>query len=186
MAAAVDDRYPKYLDWARYLSAFLLLLYGSSKLLGRQFTVPAELALKPIGTLSGHELAWYYYGYSHVYATLLGLIQLAGAALLLFRKSAMLGAALLLPVITNILMINVFFFITWGATCTSIFIFAALLVILWGDRRSLLGVFWTQQTSEPAALRRRHRVIAAMVVLSVVVLMAVGSWFARVPITQAR
>jgi len=43
MAASIDP-YPKPLDWLRYISAFLLLLYGSSKLLGRQFHVAPELA----------------------------------------------------------------------------------------------------------------------------------------------
>jgi hypothetical protein len=175
MATSIDP-YPKYLDWLRYLAAFLLLLYGSSKLLGRQFSVAPELALRPVGSLSGHELVWYFYSHSHLYATLLGLIQLAGAALLLFRKTALLGAALVLPVITNILMINLFFFITWGATCTSALIFAAMVAVLWRDRQALLGVFWTRQAGEPAELRRRHRMIAAAVVLSVIVLMAVGSW----------
>lgn len=170
------DPYPKYLDWLRYLSAFLLLLYGTSKLLGRQFSVPPGLALRPVGSLSGRDLAWYYYSYSHVYATLLGLIQLAGAALLLFRKTTLLGAAVVMPVITNILMINVFYFIAWGATCTSTFIFAAMVAVLWHDRNALLGVFWTSQASEPAELRRRHRMIAAAVILSVIVLMAVGLW----------
>ncbi len=33
--------YPKYLDWLRYLSAFLLFTYASSKMLGRQFTPSA-------------------------------------------------------------------------------------------------------------------------------------------------
>lgn len=175
MATSIDP-YPKYLDWLRYLSAFLLLLYGSSKLLGRQFSVAPELALRPVGSLSGHELVWYFYSHSHVYAALLGLIQLAAAALLLFRKTALLGAALVLPVITNILMINLFFFIAWGATCTSALIFAAMVTVLWRDRQALLGVFWTRQAGEPAALRRRHRMIAAAVLLSVIVLMAVGSW----------
>jgi hypothetical protein len=184
--AASRDQYPKYLDCLRYLSAFLLFLYGSSKLLGRQFTVAPELALKPVGSLSGHQLAWYFYSYSHVYATLLGLIQLAGATLLLFRKTALLGAALLLPVMTNILMINLFFFITWGAACTSALIFAAMLAVLWRDRRALLGVFWTDQASEPAELRGRHRIIAAAVVLSVIVLMAVASWLDTVSKALAR
>lgn len=180
MAASIDH-YPKHLDWLRYISAFLLLLYASSKLLGKQFSVAPELALRPIGSLSGHQLAWYFYSYSHTYAILLGLIQLAGAALLLFRKTALLGAALLLPVITNILMINLFFFITWGATCTSTLIFVAMLAVLWRERQALLGVFWTHQDGEPAALRRRHRMIAAAVVLSVIVLMAAGFWLDNSP-----
>ncbi|HEX4629554.1 MAG TPA: hypothetical protein VH188_01185 [Chthoniobacterales bacterium] len=174
---ASSDRYPKYLDWLRYLSAFLLLLYGSSKLLGRQFSVAPELGLRPVGSLSGYQLAWYYYSYSHVYSTLLGLIQLAGAALLLFRKSALLGAALLLPVITNIFLINIFFFIAWGAVCTSALIFASMLALLWHERWALVGVFWTNQVGESAARRKCHRMIAVAVVLSVIVLMAVASWF---------
>jgi hypothetical protein len=175
MAASIDH-YPKYLPWLRYLSAFLLLLYASGKLLGRQFSVAPELALRPVGSLSGYQLTWYYYSYSHVYAILLGLIQLAGAALLLFRKTALLGAALLLPVMTNILLINLFFFIAWGAVCTSALIFVSMLGVLWHDRQALFGVFWTHQAGEPAGVRRYHRIIAAAVVLSVIALIAVASW----------
>ena len=174
--ASSIDRYPKHLDWLRYMSAFLLLLYATSKLAGKQFSVAPEMALRPIGTLSGRDLAWYFFGYSHIYATLLGLIQLAGALLLLFRKTALAGAALLLPVMTNIILINVFYFITWGAVCTSALIFAALLAVLWHERQALLRLFWTDQESEPLELRKRYRTIAGAVVLTAMVLMAVGLW----------
>ena len=50
--------YPKYLDWLPYVSAFLLFTYAASKLLGRQFTLPPEIALRPAGSLSGYQLAW--------------------------------------------------------------------------------------------------------------------------------
>ncbi len=168
--------YPKYLDWLRYLSAFLLFMYASSKMLGRQFSLPPEIALRPVGSLSGYQLAWFYYAHSHAYAVILGLVQLGGGALLLFRKSALLGAALTLPVMTNIVMINVFFHIAWGAMGTSVFIFASMLAILWRSRHALVGVFWTDQAGEPTKVRRYHRTIAALVVLLVVTLMGVGSW----------
>jgi hypothetical protein len=168
--------YPKYLDWLRYLSAFLLFTYGLSKLLGRQFSLPPEIALRPVGSLNGYQLAWFYYSYSHTYAVILGLIQLAGGGLLLFRKSALLGAALTLPVITNIVMINVFFHIAWGAMCTSAFIFASMLAVLWHHRHALVGVFWTDQASEPASVRRYYRILAALVVLLVITLMGIGLW----------
>jgi hypothetical protein len=168
--------YPKYLDWLSYLSAFLLFMYGSSKLLGRQFSLPPEIALRPVGSLNGYQLAWFYYSYSHTYAVILGLIQLAGGGLLLFRKSALLGAALTLPVITNIVMINVFFHIAWGAMCTSAFIFASMLAVLWHHRHALVGVFWTDQASEPASVRRYYRILAALVVLLVITLMGIGLW----------
>ena len=164
------DSYPKYLNWLRYFSAFLLFTYGSSKLLGRQFTLPPEIALRPVGSLTGYQLAWFYYSYSHVYAVILGMVQLAGGALLLFRKTALLGAALLLPVLTNILMINVFFHIAWGALCTSAFIFASLLAILWQHRQALVGVFWIHQAAEPPNTRRYYRVTAALVALLAITL----------------
>lgn len=92
----------------------------------------------------------------------------------------------MLPVITNILMINVFFFIAWGATCTSALIFAAMVALLWRDRQALLGVFWTRQAGEPPELRRLHRMIATAVLLSVIVLMAVGIWLSTAQRALAR
>jgi hypothetical protein len=129
-----------------------------------------------VGSLSGYQLAWFYYSYSHTYAVILGLIQLAGGALLLFRKSALLGAAVTLPVITNILMINMFFHIAWGALCTSAFIFASMLIVLWRHRHALVGVFWTDQEGEPASVRSYYRTIAALIILLVITLMGFGMW----------
>ena len=169
--------YPKYLDWLRYVSAFLLFTYASSKLLGRQFSLPPEIALRPVGSLSGYQLAWFYYAHSHAYAVILGLIQLGGGTLLLFRKSALLGAAAMLPVMTNIVMINVFFRIAWGALGTSVLIFASMLAIVWHSRPALVGVFWTDQAGEPAGVRSLHRAIAALVVVMVITLMGFGLWF---------
>jgi hypothetical protein len=67
------------------------------------------MALRPVGSLSGHERAWCFDGHAHADATVLGRLQLAGAALLLFRKTTLAGAAVRLAVMTNILLINVFF-----------------------------------------------------------------------------
>lgn len=174
--AEFTSPYPKHLDWLRYLSAFLFFLYGSTKLVGRQFHVPPEVALRPVGSLSGYQLVWFYYGYSHTYAVILGLVEVAGGALLLFRKSALLGATLMLPVMTNILMINMFFVIGPGALCTSTFLFVSMLAIFWHHRQALVGVFWADQEGEPASARHHHRTIAALVVLLAITFMGVGLW----------
>jgi hypothetical protein len=160
--------YPRYLDWIRYLSAWLLFTYGLSKLAGVQFTLHQDIAQRPIGSLSGFQLTWYYYSYSHVYASILGLTQLAGAAMLLFRKTALLGAAIMTPIMANILMINLFFHIAVGAECTAAFIFASMLALLWRDRAALVRLFWSQQAAEPVSSRKFHRSMAALVVLVVV------------------
>lgn len=160
--------YPKYLDWLRYLSAWLLFTYALSKLAGLQFTLPPDIAQRPIGSLSGFQLTWYYYGYSHVYGSILGLTQLVGGTMLLFRKTAFLGAVIMTPVMANILMINLFFHIAVGAACTATFIFASMLALLWRERGALVELFWSHQASEPASSRKFHRSMAALVVLVVI------------------
>jgi hypothetical protein len=168
--------YPKYLDWMRYLSAWLLFTYGMSKLAGVQFALPPAIAQRPIGSLSGFQLTWYYYSYSHVYATILGLTQVAGGALLLFRTTALLGAAIMAPVMANILMINLFFHIAVGAECAATFIFASMLALLWRERSALVGLFWNQQAPELASSRIFHRSIAALIVLVVIALFSLVYW----------
>ncbi len=159
--------YPKYLDWLRYVCAYLLFSYGLSKLGGVQFKLSPEIAQRPIGSLSGFQLTWYYFSYSRVYDNILGLTQVAGAVMLLFRKTALLGAAVMTPVMANILMINLFFHIAFGAECMAMFISASMLALLWHDREALASLFWSDQAAEPARSRRLHRMIAALVVLLV-------------------
>jgi uncharacterized membrane protein YphA (DoxX/SURF4 family) len=74
--------YSKLLDWLRYFCAFMLYMYGVSKLMHLQFNMSSEVAQRPISSLNGYQLTWYYYGYSRVYASILGIVQIAGATLL--------------------------------------------------------------------------------------------------------
>lgn len=61
--------YPQLLDWLRYFCAFMLYMYGVSKLSHLQFNMSSALAQRSIGSLNGYELTWFYYGYSRVYAS---------------------------------------------------------------------------------------------------------------------
>src|SRR5258707_15393507 len=83
------EPYPKLLDWLRYFCAFMLYMYGVSKLAHFQFNMSSELAQRPISSLNGYQLTWFYFGYSRVYALMLGLTQVTGATLLLFRKTTL-------------------------------------------------------------------------------------------------
>jgi hypothetical protein len=122
---------------------YLLFTYGLSQLAGVQFTSSPDMARQAIGTLTGYQLTWYYYGYSHIYASILGLTQLFGASLL--------GAAIMTFVMANILMINLFFHIALGAECAAAFISGSMLALLWHERDGLLGLFWgNKPLSRPA------------------------------------
>jgi len=167
--------YPKLLDWLRYVCAFLLYMYGMSKLFHTQFHLPAEIAHRPVGSLSGYELTWFYYGYSRTYACILGLTQVFGATLLLFRKTALAGALTMMPVMANVLLINLFILVNdYGPGFMATFIFISLLLIIWPQRGSLISMVWTTQPTEPPESRVFHRWVGALIVVAVLAAMFVG------------
>lgn len=177
--AVSRQRRPKYLEWLRYISAYLILTYGTRKLIGgEQFALGPALGPRPIGSLSGFELTWFYYGYSHAYGTILGLTQILGGVFLLFRKSALLGAAMLTPAMCNILMINIFFHIALGAEIAAAFLVASMLLLLWQEREALIGLFWRNQHIETRMGSRVQKVAAAIVVLLVLAQVVVFAKYA--------
>jgi len=167
--------YPKYLDWLRYACAWLLYFYGLSKLTGHQLTVPAWVAQKPIGSLDGYTLTWYYFGYSHAYKYILGLIQVFAASLLLFRKTALLAAVLMVPIMANIILINIFYVIGPGAENTALFILASLLLLLWHQKEAFYEVLWVSQPTEPKSANRRHWLVRSVILLYALGVLAVGT-----------
>jgi hypothetical protein len=92
---------------AHYYAAFTLLRYGFAKVIGAQFTILDSALPKPMGDVSGFWLTWYCFGYSLVYASLVAWSQILGAVLLGFRRTALMGALLLLPIMVNIVFIDI-------------------------------------------------------------------------------
>jgi hypothetical protein len=170
------NRYPKHLDWLRYFCAFMLYMYGTSKLLHLQFNLSSSLAQRAIGSLNGYQLTWFYFGYSRIYACILGATQLAGATLLLFRKTTLLGACLMLPVMANIVLINIFILVNdYGPYLMSILISLSLLCIVWHQRLTFQSLFWTTQAAESAKSSRLHTWIRLLIVLAVATIMISGA-----------
>jgi len=171
-----DSGYPKFLDWFRYFGAFMLFIYGVSKLLHLQFNLQSELAHRPVGSLNGYELTWYYYGYSRGYACLLGATQVVGASLLLFRRTSLVAALLMMPVVANILLINIFILVDdYGPYVISALILMSLLCVLWNQRHRLVSTFWSSQLPEPSKSRRMHRWIRSAIIALVLAIFISGS-----------
>src|SRR5947209_10848862 len=101
---------------SRSVASFLILFYGFAKLNGSQFTVLASELDKPMGEVSGFWLTWYYFGYSKLYGSFIAFGQIGGAVLLLFRKTTLLGVCCLLPIVTNIVLVDLSYGIDRSAT----------------------------------------------------------------------
>ena len=121
----------------RYWLALSISSYGFAKILKTQFQTPEFFLDTPLSSLSGMSLTWYYYGYSYPLAVIIGLLQIGGSILLLYRKTTLLGVLILLPVMVNIVLINVFYKITVGAFFNSIVYSLALLFFLFLNRGRL-------------------------------------------------
>lgn len=91
-----------------YLLGLGMVPYGLTKLLRTQFVVlPFQQWSEPLKDISGTTLTWAFLGYSKWFTVLLGVLELLPAILLLFRKTRLLGAILLLPVVLNVFLINI-------------------------------------------------------------------------------
>lgn len=126
----------------RYWLAFSLSTYGFAKILGTQFQTPSYRLDIPLGEVTGFALTWYYYGYSYTLAVIIALFQIGGSVLLLYRRTTLLGVMILLPVLVNIVLINVFFNIATGALFNSIVFTLALLFLLSLDWDKLRRAYW--------------------------------------------
>src|SRR5207248_947892 len=155
----------------RYFVAFFVLLYGFAKLNGSQFTILDSELDKPLGHVSGFWLTWYYFGYSAVYGNLIGLVQIAGGVLLMFRKTTLLASCLLLAVVTNIILVDIFYQIALDALVVAILLELGFIGILSFHKRELLELFWSKQNSafpdQPSSKSRvfvKYAVCALMIV----------------------
>ncbi|WP_332368985.1 hypothetical protein [Spirosoma telluris] len=114
----------------RYWLALSISSYGFAKILKTQFQTPDFLLDMPLSSVDGASLTWYYFGYSYPLAVIIGLFQIGGSILLLYRRTTLLGAMILLPVLVNIVLINIFYKIAIGAFFNSIIYSLSLVFLL--------------------------------------------------------
>ena len=99
---------------ARWYVFIFLKLYGLGKIAGGQFyrrgRLPEDVASLRLGEAPGFELAWTFMGYSFAYILFIGMAEVVGAWLLLWDRTKLLGVAVLLPVMINIIVFDAIFF----------------------------------------------------------------------------
>jgi uncharacterized membrane protein YphA (DoxX/SURF4 family) len=110
----VDRRRPAYPRLAagahvmlRYVLGLAMLFYGFAKILKSQFPdlAPGQLDQR-FGDISPMGLLWKFMGYSTAYTVFAGLAEAVGGVLLLWRRTATLGALVVAAVMINVVMLN--------------------------------------------------------------------------------
>ena len=97
-----------YYGVARYSLAALMMSFGMLKILGMQFNTirPFATWAQPLERLSGQQLTWAFMGHSSSFQFIIGVFEFVPAFLLLFRRTALLGANLLLPMTAGVFFLN--------------------------------------------------------------------------------
>lgn len=145
----------------RLCLAMILLSYGLVKVIPTQMVYP-NLArmVTPYGDFSPMGILWSFMGSSPAYTIFAGFGEVVAGVLLLFRRTATLGAAVGAGVMANVAMLNFSYDVPVKLFSTHLLLMC--LVILWTDRHRLLAVFWTREAvparlDEPLVESRRWR-----------------------------
>jgi hypothetical protein len=138
----------------RYLVATTMFAYGIDKVLLVQFfsLSPADL-VQTYADSSPFALAWRFLGSSPPYQIFGGVLETAGAVLLLWRRTTTLGALVLAGVLTNVVMLNLCYDIP--VKHFSIVLLAMSGFLLVEDARRLFDFLVLHRVVTPAPLRAR-------------------------------
>jgi hypothetical protein len=124
----------------RYFISFLMLLYGLVKVFQGQFYTDEYWRDTSLRNLDGMQLVWSFYSHSSTYQSLLGLIEVFLGILFLFRRTTALGIVLFVPIMANLVAINIFFQV--GALPAAIPLLLAGFILLFLHWRRLKSFFW--------------------------------------------
>jgi len=93
----------------RMYLAWIIMSYGLAKVFASQFPQLMANMDARMADLTPMRVAWAFFGYSKGYQMFLGWGELIPALLLLFRRTALIGALLMVVVMLNVWLVNIFF-----------------------------------------------------------------------------
>jgi len=159
----------------RYYVGYMMLSYGLSKVFRHQFTDMRPYALRTVlGDASPMGLLWDFMNYSAPYTIFGGLCEAVAGFLLLWRRTAAVGAVMVVAVMTNVVMLNFSYDVCVKLFSTRLLVMAALIAL--PDVRRLLAAALGRATPElpprvrmPARHERARRIAKAALLVAMAV-----------------
>lgn len=94
----------------RWYLVFYMINYGWAKLTLNQFGVyDTSILEKPIKNIDSFYVAWHLYGRSTFFNVSTGILEIVGGILLIFNRTLLIGALLVLSILAQILIIDISF-----------------------------------------------------------------------------
>ena len=129
-----------FLLYIRYFLAFKMFTYGIHKVIPLQggFITASSLE-QPLVMMEPASLQFSFLAYSSAYKIFTGLAEVMGGILILWRRTATLGALILTGVLSVVVMINFCFLMV--VKSSSFHYLLVAFILLWKDRERLLQIF---------------------------------------------
>jgi hypothetical protein len=174
----LDRKRPEYIrldeglrTYLRFALAAAMLLYGAYKVIPSQFAKPFPGQLiEPFGESSPMGLLWTFMGASSGYTIFSGAAEMISGLLLVFRRTALLGALLSVGVMSHVVAINYSYDVTVKLYSSHLLAMGVFLIL--PDLRRLLNLFVLNRPVEAAAARpprarfRRTALVAQAVLVA--------------------
>lgn len=90
----------------RYFLAYTIMTYGLAKVIDMQFPASLTGLDSAVADMRPMSVAWTFFGYSYSYEIFIGVGQIVACLLLVFRRTATLGALLMATIMANIVYVN--------------------------------------------------------------------------------
>lgn len=134
----------------RYFLAFVFFNYGFIKVVGLQFGSSLSLFDMRVLDLSKSDMgvAWFFFGHSNAYEMFLGWGETIAAIFLLFRRTSVLGAAILLAIVSNVVAVNYWYDVPVKINSTY-YLLMTLWVILFHYHRLVAFLIFDKAVENP-------------------------------------
>ena len=135
----------------RLTVGMFMLEYGVTKVFPLQMA-PISIAIlnEPVGQSAPMTLLWSLIGMNPLYEMICGLAEVTGGVLILFRRTALIGAIFSAFVMANVVLYNFFFDVPVKLFALGLLL--AQLFIILPDAPALFRFFWKHQPAAPSGI----------------------------------
>jgi len=134
----------------RYGVAFDLATFGWEKIFHLQLVMPLSKLDAPFSSFTSQEVFWTFFSHSYPMSCIIAAFQITGAMLLLFHRTRLAGVFILLPVLANILMMDIFYQIGISVVIHASIMMAGTLYFLFIEFNRLKEFFFNAKDQLPA------------------------------------
>lgn len=179
--AAYNDVFYWFCVTLRTYLFFFMLTYGMVKVFKTQFPDHSlGRLMQPIGEMSPMGLAWTFLGHSVGYNLFMGFAEVLGGILILFRKTILLGALIIIGVMTHVAVLNFTYDIPVKIFSTHL-VLLALILFLTDVKRFVNLFFRNRPTREltyysPGGSKEYHRIMFFVQIGLAVLMLALFSF----------